>query len=180
MGSSDSTNYQFSSKSFSDKMSLENKISPSSSTPQKFNESSSTYASSTENISRLLKGWMRSTPNSTNPSYIENLESDFSENQMFPKFEKDDGNPALNLGFESILCFDHGLNAIGNWDRASSYSTLNDSEFVANENEKGNLVHDQEIKGKMESDPPMSFLENWLLGENCGQIQEMMELPTIF
>lgn len=108
--------------------------------------SSSLYASSTENISRLLEGWMRSSPN---PSRRNNIDHDEMLHEAQKELQDQDGGvsnddvviiPNVNVDCES-------------------------SEVVTHEKT---------------SPPPFTYLEKWLLEENGGQVEELMELPMIF
>ncbi|KAJ4780389.1 MYB transcription factor [Rhynchospora pubera] len=90
----------------------------------------STYASSAENISKLLEGWTRSSSKST--EFTRDMQSDLS-----------------------------------NQDELDS--------FLLSEN----LVGD-ERKPSMDSEehPPFSYLEKWLLEENSGSIEGLMEMSS--
>ncbi|KAH7855116.1 hypothetical protein Vadar_021393 [Vaccinium darrowii] len=177
--SSDSSTYQFVSKSFSDRKSSNTfDISTTkttdhhhaSSTTLNLNQSCSTptsYASSTENISRLLEGWMRSSPKAE--KFHQNNSSTL---EIFSTIGTSKGNTAHHFGsneeLESILSFDNMSNIA--WEKSSCDSD--------HQQQKENLVHER--KERSENEPPLSFIENWLLGENGGQVEEMMELPQIF
>ncbi|PKI34961.1 hypothetical protein CRG98_044667, partial [Punica granatum] len=159
--------------------------------------SSSTYASSTENISRLLEGWMRSSPkNSTNTttafattnsgnynlknlelekdSSIENATASLS--CYHPKVEQEEvfcGDRLIpHDEFESILSFEN-LNANVSWDKSSTC----DQKVAI-----GRLRSDHPQQQQASPPPPLSFLEKWLFDEttNGGQVEEIMELPSIF
>lgn len=177
--SSDSSTYQFVSKSFSDrKCSNTFDITTTStidhhhasSTTLNLNQSCSTptsYASSTENISRLLEGWMRSSPKTG--KFHQNNSSTL---EIFSNTGTSKGNAAQHFGsneeLESILSFDNMSNIA--WEKSSCDSD--------HQQQKENLVHER--KERSENEPPLSFIENWLLEENGGQVEEMMELPQIF
>ncbi|KAL4341395.1 hypothetical protein GQ457_08G013800 [Hibiscus cannabinus] len=114
-----------------------------------------TYASSTENISRLLQGWMRSSPSTCGAAKIQS--------------EAENGGDDLisNEDFESILSVENMNNVA--WEKPNSG---NDDKFPEMK-QSGN-----------KNNPPFSSLEKWLLDESfAGQVEEMnqmMELPTIF
>ncbi|GMI65018.1 myb domain protein 60 [Hibiscus trionum] len=118
-----------------------------------------TYASSTENISRLLQGWMRSSPKNTN------------DNNNNRKAEEEGGDLIFREGFESILSFEHMNNVA--WDKVA----------VTTENYNKKQKSDVNSNSK-NNNPPLSFLEKWLLDESsAGQVEDMnqmMELSSIF
>lgn len=163
-------------------------------------ENSSVYASSAENISRLLEGWMRSSPLHPNAaaSYL-NGGDDVGHEKFYDagpapsqaaaaavqcyrpqKMEGDvvaEGMPS-DHDFAGMLGFDHhggGLAGIG-CDKLSSCDSSqkgSDSSGLAD--------HEQKARGDGNGDnPPLSFLEKWLLDESAGQVEGAMELPPIF
>ncbi|KAM5550458.1 transcription factor MYB60 [Rosa sericea] len=160
------------------------------------NQSSSSsggiYASSTENISRLLEGWMRTSPKSTNGNLVTKPSHDREEN---PKGGQDqdegcDHDLLSHEAFESILSFDN-LNNVNaaSWDRSSttncdsssikqvSQTQCSTAAAIANEKDK-HIIRACESTNT----PPLSFLEKWLLDESAaGQVLEdrMMELSPI-
>ncbi|QCD97189.1 myb proto-oncogene protein [Vigna unguiculata] len=170
---------------------------------------SSTYASSTENISRLLEGWMRSSPKPLKRSHDEELQSiDDDNNNNNNNFESTNklvkcaSLPALNLHhqhkrnkdeqeggvdmasaheeFDSILSFENLNNAA--WDKSTCDSMPDKSPEAAAESSH-EVCHEERIRQKSENNnsaPPLSFLEKWLLDESVGQVEEMMELSPMF
>ncbi|MCD7450750.1 Myb- protein [Datura stramonium] len=124
--------------------------------------SSSLYASSTENISRLLEGWMRSSPNS-NPSRRNN--TSFDHHDEAQKKQEDDQEFV-----KSSTC---------------------EKSWIQLDGENVNVTNIPKEKPTCESShekktspppppPPFTFLEKWLLDENAAQVEELMELPMIF
>ncbi|XP_059647245.1 transcription factor MYB60-like [Cornus florida] len=147
----------------------------------------STYASSTENISRLLEGWMRSTPKTTNLSMINigakekvvnedrigNSEATTSllcHTQQKAEQEEDDD-----------LFSSEEFESIAGWEKyLSSDSTLKGSQTAATTGEKMHLMHERKQRSD-HNNPPFSFLEKWLLDESsAGQAEEMIESPPTF
>ncbi|CBI31183.3 unnamed protein product, partial [Vitis vinifera] len=131
----------------------------------------STYASSTENISRLLEGWMRSSPKATKEklhqnSSLEEGSIDMTGNSM----AQGGGELVANDEFESIL----------------EYENLNDDHHQTTDATIPSDDHDHDHEMKMDHDqkkhnPPLSFLEKWLLDESAAQGEEMMDqLSPIF
>ncbi|KZV16469.1 hypothetical protein F511_10081 [Dorcoceras hygrometricum] len=158
---------------------------------------SSVYASSAENISRLLEGWTRKSPfqaNNHERTYHDiTTECDAttiaaavpaSINQCYkPEIDNDEGINGMNQSDElhCILSYNHNLNSLACENSVSCDSSQKGSEnsgFIDQEK----LHFMQEEKPKIETNPPLSFLEKWLLEESCTQVdQEVMdELPSIF
>uniref|UniRef100_A0A2P2J6D9 Transcription factor MYB60 n=3 Tax=Rhizophora mucronata TaxID=61149 RepID=A0A2P2J6D9_RHIMU len=198
----DSTATQFMPKRFNEKRSLDFTASMDSSTIR-LNQTSSTYASSTENISRLLEGWMRSSPkpsstttdlpnkekwNQTNDSLGNNNNEHNIGNPVVtaslqccykPKAEEEDGGDLISHeDYVSILPFEN-LNNVA-WEKSTSDSTTKDCLNSASDQEDQNTL--PEKKQKSENPPPLSFLEKWLLDESssAGQVEEIMEMSPIF
>ncbi|KAJ0985331.1 hypothetical protein J5N97_003687 [Dioscorea zingiberensis] len=115
--------------------------------------SSSAYASSTENISRLLEGWMRSSPK-LNTATTTTPEQNLINSNSYA--------PASHGVLESMLSFDN-LSSIA-WEKSSAESAI--------------FNGDSEGKERIEShNPPLSMLEKWLLDEAAGQVEEdIMEI----
>ncbi|KAL2320539.1 hypothetical protein Fmac_029508 [Flemingia macrophylla] len=209
LSASDSTTSgQYLPKSFSDRRSLDMSSSNNNhaSSLRLSQSQSSTYASSTENISRLLEGWMRSSPKSLKGSQDEELQSNDDNNHnnmettkqekcssVMPALNnlhlqhkitnKDDHEGGVDIvsheEFDSILSFENLNNAA--WDKSTCDSMPEKiSEAAADES-----VHDHGERSRQKSEnnnsaPPLSYLEKWLLDENVGHAEEMMELSPMF
>ncbi|XP_015899726.1 transcription factor MYB60 isoform X2 [Ziziphus jujuba] len=206
MASDSTSTSQFISRSLSERKSLDIPNHGASSLRLN-NQQSSTYASSTENISRLLEGWMRSSPKmpNTKGAQVKHDKDDSVEFEHIsvgnpssmpslqccgPKAEQEGGDLVSNEEFESILSFEN-LNNVSSWDRSSTCDSStpnkgNSQSSVADHEEK--IVHGVSEKNKQKSaennnnisNPPLSFLEKWLLDETAGQVEEMMELSPMF
>ncbi|EPS73580.1 hypothetical protein M569_01180 [Genlisea aurea] len=125
------------------------------------------YASSAENISRLLEGWMRSSssPNSnlTQSKFHRDPGGYFSESSdVIRCIENDPDVNELNC----IVSFDHNALA-SRFDKSSCDSTHKESAFGIDTMAKSD-------------NPPLSFLEKWLLDENAGHGEAVMELASLF
>ncbi|KAL4355406.1 hypothetical protein GQ457_06G016310 [Hibiscus cannabinus] len=126
-----------------------------------------TYASNTENISRLLQGWMTSPPKTAN------------NNNNNRKAEQGGGELiSREVEFEN-------MNNVA-WDKSTCETTSNgvceedDDKVKVAENYNEKQKADVNTNSK-NNNPPLSFLEKWLLDESCaGQVEEMMELSSIF
>ncbi|XP_016498669.1 transcription factor MYB60 [Nicotiana tabacum] len=126
------------------------------------NSSSSFYASSTENISRLLEGWMRSSPN---PSR--------KVDEMILHENQNSQDQDLFKSRETSLVQDGGISNGIKTIPKEYMSVISDisaceSSGVAEKTMNTNTP------------PPFTYLEKWLLEENAGQVEELMELPMIF
>ncbi|EPS61331.1 hypothetical protein M569_13466 [Genlisea aurea] len=134
------------------------------------NQNPSVYASSAENISKLLEGWMMrsSSPNQT--SAASNYNDDRSKFNQFSDRSQQIGIGIGHDELDCILSFDH--NPTAGLDKSSCDSSQKGSE--------GSGLVDS--RGKIEGDdhPPLSFLEKWLLDESAGHGEGAMELPSLF
>ena len=147
MASDSASTTQFVSKGFNNER--RSSLDMSSPAPSlRVNQSSSTYASSTENISRLLEGWMRSSPkNNNNTTHINEPHEDDTVNDKSsnfgnsasvttsttlqcyqPKAEQEGGGGGGGGGggdivshedFDSILSFENMNNAASAWDKST-------------------------------------------------------------
>ncbi|XVE62462.1 hypothetical protein DITRI_Ditri06bG0120000 [Diplodiscus trichospermus] len=194
--SSTTTTHEFVSEGLNERGSLEFTTAPAA----------STYASSTENISRLLEGWMRSSEktNSDNSPRIpkekwSHHNNSFDNNDSIgstsagttslhggyrPKIEQESGDLISHEEFQSILSFENMNNVA--WDKSTCDSTSKGNCQDSGNDDKINVIMTTERKQKVDdqnnnhNNPPLSYLEKWLLEENSGQVEEMMELSSIF
>ncbi|TKY62824.1 myb proto-oncogene protein [Spatholobus suberectus] len=147
------TSVQYLPKSFNDRISLDISSNNNHASSLRLSQSqSSTYASSTENISRLLEGWMRSSPKPLKGTQDEELQSNDDNNFESTKLVKCASVPALNLHlqhkrnkdeqeggvdmvsheeFDSILSFENLNNAA--WDKSTCDSVAEKSSEAAAE-----------------------------------------------
>ncbi|KAI4378410.1 hypothetical protein MLD38_015891 [Melastoma candidum] len=165
--------------------------------------SSTTYASSTENISRLLEGWMRSSPRSKPSSLKKNDDASHrdsthpiknSNNPITPavaastaqpsrpkaKSEYENGGDVVgHEEYESMLSFENVSNI--SWPEKSCCDSIQRKGGEQEEEEEKVAVVDKGGQKDESGAPPLTFLEKWLLDETvAGQVEEMMELPSIF
>ncbi|KAK4415357.1 Transcription factor [Sesamum alatum] len=158
----------------------------------KLSENSSVYASSAENISRLLEGWMRSSPNT---SYMNENYRDFGK--IVPSELCNDGSGSSvqcyrpqqieHEGANGINPSDHDLECILSFDHDHKLTSMAcdksscDSSQKGSESSCGLIDHHEHNKAKIDNNnPPLSFLEKWLLDESAGQVEGVMEIPPIF
>ncbi|KAF8408101.1 hypothetical protein HHK36_007243 [Tetracentron sinense] len=115
-------------------------------------KSSSTYASSTENIARLLEGWMRNSPKSRETiqnSFNNTTGTDSGTSSLgTPENNNDILSPQLLFGFESST---------------SEISQSMSLDEIANFDER---------KPDLGNQVPFSVLEKWLFDESAAQGQE--------
>ncbi|KAG2685397.1 hypothetical protein I3760_10G123800 [Carya illinoinensis] len=198
---SDSTTTQFVTKSFNESRSLDIISNPAG--PSLRLNQSCTYASSTENISRLLESWMQRSSPKTDTHLRgphdkileeENNEkkSDFGSSAAMtnllhcyqPKAEQEgNGDLVSHEEFDSMLSFENMNNAA--WDKSTCDSVPDQSPrtvaAAANCDQKVDVTTERN-KLRSEKNPPLSFLEKWLLDESAGQVEDdqMMDLPLMF
>ncbi|KAI3866396.1 hypothetical protein MKX03_012579 [Papaver bracteatum] len=162
------------------------------------NSSTTTYASSTGNISRLLEGWMNTSPNKWSSSALK-LKTSQTEENVLPNGSNNSNNDNHNTGnsdnnyFESLLTFENTSNNMVCWKQNfSSDSTavhgstsaypeepLTTTSTITPVEDRVDSISDSDHQGFIEDDlnqPPFSLLENWLLDETTGQVLE--EDPT--
>ena len=128
--------------------------------PRFFN-TSSTYALSTENISRLLKGWMMPTADS-NAATTTSTSIATTSTLVKPEEENITSSTALSPHeqLDSLLSFDN-LDGSG-WDNSST----------------GIAFHEtiDEARPRSESSQaPLSLFDTWLLDEAAGQMEVLMK-----
>lgn len=98
------------------------------------------------------------------------------------KDEQEGGDMVSHEEFDSILSFEN-LNSAA-WDK-STCDSMPEKGYVAAAAECGNKAHDiiaekNRQTSENSNGPPLSFLEKWLLDENVGPVEEMMELSPMF
>lgn len=165
---SESGSCQFQSKCFSDK------VGAAAAEPQTVSGNrGSTYASSAENISRLLQGWMRSSPEESRRKI--GGENSTAAAKQQPKAEPDGGELVSGEEFDSILSFEN-LKNVNSWGKSTT-SCKNEEESVGEKQRSENAA----ATAVATTAPPLSFLEKWLFEEGAaGQVEEMMELSPVF
>ncbi|KAG9458708.1 hypothetical protein H6P81_003216 [Aristolochia fimbriata] len=159
--------------------------------------SSATYASSTENISRLLEGWMRNSPKPASaavafgpksPSQVRQLGDQHGNagptstcsllqcnNQA--KSEQESCDMISHEELESLFSFDNSSMA---WEKSSSESTTLHGSHSTQAEIRLCSSSMNETKVKSENNqPPFSFLEKWLLDEAAnGQVEDLMGMSA--
>ncbi|XP_058107593.1 transcription factor MYB60-like [Magnolia sinica] len=139
-----------------------------------------TYASSTENISKLLEGWMRNSPKDARKPPAEEKQDDQGDKESnvdaaasvsiqckHPKAEQESCDIMSNEELESLLSFEN-LNSSMAWEKSSSESSTR--------NGSGSMG---QTKVRPDNQPPLSFLEKWLLDEaSTGQVEELMGMSV--
>ncbi|XP_047939690.1 transcription factor MYB60-like [Salvia hispanica] len=180
-------NHQLASKSYSGESSKHE------SSRLRIGENSSLYASSAENISRLLEGWMRSSPLQPNTSL--NGTSNHDNKLYYGDF----GKMIPNHESSEVQCYrpqkiehgmmpcDHDLEGMFAFDHYQQQQRLNSMAVSSDSSQKGSdssgLIDQDKVCFKHDDEkanPPLSFLEKWLLDESAAQVEGAMELPPIF
>lgn len=162
--------------------------------------SNTVYASSTQNISRLLEGWMRSSPttkkmntldaSASSSVHLHGSHDDSSRTSIFgfrPKARehKEYCNQELmsNEEFESILSLDNlntAASNMANWDDHNHSDKADDPDDDDHDHDKAKHDHGKFAKEVNDHDqmntnppppPPLSFLEKWLLEETSTAAQ---------
>ncbi|XP_058195041.1 myb-related protein 306-like [Rhododendron vialii] len=116
-------------------------------------QSSTTYASSTDNIARLLQSWMKSSSKSSQTSSEITTQNSFY-NPMGNLSSPSEGTTATAEGFDSInFCF-----SSSNCDEARNFTP-------------GNALFRHERKPNLDNQVPLTFLENWLFDDGAAQVE---------
>ncbi|KAI3797807.1 hypothetical protein L1987_33070 [Smallanthus sonchifolius] len=117
----------------------------------------SIYASSTQNISRLLEGWMISSSSSTSQKELADQET--NKECINGLVE------SVNFEFESVLAFDNG-----SWDKMMSGDYCPKGGYVYDEKAKCILHERKHQKQESLNNPPLTFFDRWLLDESASQL----------
>ncbi|KAI0501783.1 hypothetical protein KFK09_016728 [Dendrobium nobile] len=125
--------------------------------------SSSTYASSAENITRLLEGWMRSSPSHT-------LSDEKLQHQRINNYNSFIMNQLnFNVEINSQLLLEDSVTGLDKTAMDSVFEEKKQFEMVAS---------DQNKLGSQSQQPPMFMLEKWFLEENTGLMDAFLELSA--
>jgi myb proto-oncogene protein len=159
-------------KSDSDERSRSENIALQTSSTRNTINHRSTYASSTENISRLLEGWMRASPKSS-------TSTTFLEHKMQNRTNNFIDHHSDQFPYEQLQ---------GSWEEGHSKGINGDDDqgIKNSENNNGDDVHhedgDHEDDDDHNATPPLTFIEKWLLEETSttgGQMEEMSHLMEL-
>jgi len=161
---------------------LDNPVQPAPAPP------SLCYASSTENISRLLENWMKGAPMSKAKLTTNNYDSENITDTI--KSEGDGGCRVIRAisqeeedKFDSILSFGN-FNNDNNIGGATTTTTITGDSMEENIDEGEKVGHDHDMENiDEETNPPLTFLEKWLLDETASSrqvVEEILQLPPIF
>ncbi|XP_050230415.1 myb-related protein 306-like [Mercurialis annua] len=128
---------------------------------EKPESSGSIYASSTENIAKLLQGWMK-----TGPNKILKSEQGFISDLMAP-------TDSFSSSDQELKADDHGV------ELAETFESLFGFESFDSSNSDSMSPPDHQHESKPNSMPPLSVLEKWLLDEGANQVISLDD-QTIF
>lgn len=155
-------------------------------------QTSTTYASSAENIAKLLQNWMKNSPKSSSQCRSSSKTTQMSSFN-FPSIgavsssspsEGTINNATTQEGLDSLFHF----NSSNNSDVSQSMSVDEGGNFTPENNnaaifqveskqnfkaEMNGSFHQEESKPNLETQVPLTFLEKWLLDDNANaQAQE--------
>ncbi|KAK6925009.1 SANT/Myb domain [Dillenia turbinata] len=122
-----------------------------------------TYASSTENIARLLQGWMSNSPKSAKEAFDQ-----MSLNSSTKPMEAGSSSSDGTLGATTP----EGLDSLLSFNSSNSDLSTNTLAVSVGENNTNNLMFQGESKPNLGTQMPLTLLEKWLLDENITQGQE--------
>lgn len=126
--------------------------------------SSATYASSAENIARLLQGWVKNSPKSAQTNSETTDQNSFSNPRPVPADSSSSSEGALSEttpdnGFDSIF----GLN--------SSNSDVSQSNETVNLTPETSIFQDESKPSMDTTKVPLTLLEKWLFDDGAAAIQ---------
>ncbi|KAJ0237740.1 Transcription factor MYB60 [Hirschfeldia incana] len=154
-------------KSESEERSISENMALQTSATRNSNNHRSTYASSTENISRLLEGWVRPSPKINTVDFLEQKLQNRTTNVMYHHNQ---------VPYEHVQ---------GSWEEGQSITINGDDDqgvsVLPKELEKNvNSDHGVQVDGDGDDHhhdtPPLTFIEKWLLESKGGQMEEMSHL----
>lgn len=121
----------------------------------------STYASSAENIARLLENWQKRSPKSaqTNSGTTQNSSNNLVANGSSLNYTEGARTPDA---FDSLLSFNSSTS-----DVSQSVSVEENANFTP----ETNLFQD-ESKSNLEAEVPLTLLEKWLFDDGAAQGHE--------
>uniref|UniRef100_K9LWM4 R2R3 MYB n=1 Tax=Iris fulva TaxID=92176 RepID=K9LWM4_9ASPA len=136
---------------------------------------SSTYASSTENISRLLEGWTRSS-RKANMTRTSTTTTTTTTCLKLQQLQSVNNAPLSQEELESLLSYENLGGGIG-WEKSSAESSHHhgrtDLSRMAGDDDD---YYEAKPRLDTQQPPPLSMLEKWLLDEATGQVEGLMEL----
>lgn len=132
------------------------------------------YASSTENIARLLKGWIKNSPQTMSCSSTTTTTT--TSQHSFNKITSSEGTESKNSSgidlpeaFESLFGFDYSLESNSNISSDFSTKSNNNNSNMSPEEASTTL-----FQGESKPDPsslvPFTMFENWLLDEGAAAV----------
>ncbi|MCL7026277.1 hypothetical protein MKW94_010622 [Papaver nudicaule] len=152
----------------------------------------STYASSTENISRLLEGWMRSSPPKTNSNKIyilpttitpleSNKEQETASDLQHHQQQSCDIISTSHEDFDSLLSFDETMNCNIPWEKlSSSIDNIDLDEKMRSFSEITGIqrLMENSQQHQQQQQQPFRLFEKWLLDEAAIH-QGIVELSSM-
>lgn len=137
---------------------------------------SSTYASSTENISRLLKGWTRNPPkpSQTNSVMTHNTFKNISTGTDSVSSDQGSTTPSWKANYKDLIlpeAFDHSLFALESLESSHSDTSQSMSPEAT--------LFQAESKPDCSAQPPFSLLEKWLFDEGASQGKDFLNYITL-
>ncbi|KAL7100891.1 hypothetical protein ACP275_08G023000 [Erythranthe tilingii] len=127
------------------------------------------YASSTENIAKLLKDWVKSTPKSDEYSKCSSTQNssnnavDLYEEKPTPCTYNNNNNNNNSKSKSAGIDLSEAFESLFGFETFENFESSNSDEFSRSAS-PSDLVHD-EIKPDPVSLAPLSVLENWLLDD---------------
>ncbi|PWA87312.1 homeodomain-like protein [Artemisia annua] len=132
--------------------------------PSNQSTTSSSYASSAENIARLLPNWMNSSKKSSQTS-SESVETTQTRSSLInPKFPSPPSE-----SYDNSLQFGYNNNLVHNNHKNNYYSNCSNSDVSQSVSPETSVYQDESKPNMEEQMPPLSYLEKWLFDEAATQ-----------
>ncbi|RWW14274.1 hypothetical protein GW17_00021965 [Ensete ventricosum] len=128
------------------------------------------YACSTENISRLLEGWMRSSPQQGKLQGSAIIDSNDNNNN--------NNNNSSSSSNSNAIVVEHKVQAEGDRGRFEAMTHEDLDSLLTFGNMSGIAYAEATKQGMGDDQPPLSFLEKWLFDETSAQVDGLMDLPA--
>ncbi|XP_048229459.1 myb-related protein 306-like [Ricinus communis] len=136
---------------------------------------SSTYASSTENIAKLLKGWMRNGPKNSSKKLYGQTTSATTQNSLNNIMAAGTTTDSLSSeeGIRSKADKNNGVELAETFESLFGFESFDSSNSDFSQTmspDEASLFQDESKPNSSAQMPPLSLLEKWLFDEGANQV----------
>lgn len=143
-------------------------------------QTSPTYASSAENIARLLENWKKNSPKSSSQSASDTTQSSSNNPSFITGSSPSEGTASTTTTTTTTTTTPEALDSLLSFNSTNSDHSVSVDHEVANNNNftsqgTGLIFRDIDIENKpnmVDSQMPLTLLEKWLLDDAAAQGQE--------